>query len=87
MLESPTAIANNLRSAGKSASSSRPPRGRASLNTIVTQPPKKRMTSTIPDPSNNTDFDKLDYFLVFQEKKQHCRKCQTDYSFIKCEKY
>ena len=40
MLESPTAIANNLQSAGKLASSSRPPRGRASLNTIVTEPPK-----------------------------------------------
>ena len=45
------------------------------------------MTLTISDPSNNTGFDKLDYFLVFQEKKQRCRKCQTDYSFIKCEKY
>ena len=77
---------HSKQSGGKLASASRPSRGSPSLNTIVKEPPKKRRTLTVPDPSNNTRFDKLDDFPVFQEKQQRCRKCRTGYSFIKCQK-
>ena len=40
----------------------------------------------VPDPSNNTRFDKVDHFPVFQKKQQRCSKCRTGYSFIKCQK-
>ena len=86
MLEFQTDIANDLRSDGKLAPASRRSRGRPSLNTTVEEPHKKRTTPTVPDPSNNTRFDKLDHFPVFQEKQQRCRKCRTGYSFIKCQK-
>ena len=83
MLEFQTDIPNDLRAAGKLTPASRRSRGRQSLNTTVEEPPKKRRTPTVPDPSNNTGFDKLDHFPVFQEKQQGCRKCRT---FIKCQK-
>ena len=86
MLEFQTAIANDLRSAGKLASASRPSWGRPSFTTTVKAPLKKRRTPTVPDPSNNTRFDKLDHFPVFQEKQQRCRKLRTGYRFIKCQK-
>ena len=86
MLELQTDIASDLRSAGKLAPASRHSRGRPSLNTTVEEPPKKRRTPTVPDPSNNTRFDKLDHIPVFQEKQQRCRKCRTGYSFINCQK-
>ena len=77
MLEFQTAIANDLRSAGKLASASRPSWGRPSFTTTVKEPLKKHRTPTVPDPSNNTRFDKLDHFPVFQEKQQRCRKRRT----------
>ena len=77
MLEFQTAIANDLRSAGKLASASRPSWGRPSFTTTVKAPLKKHRTPTVPDPSNNTRFDKLDHFPVFQEKQQRCRKRRT----------
>ena len=86
MLEFQTAIANDLRSAGKLASASRPSWGRPSFTTTVKAPLKKHRTPTVPDPSNNTRFDKLDHFPVFQEKQQRCRKLRTGYRFIKCQK-
>lgn len=72
-LEFQTAIANNRWSVGKLASASRPSCGRPSFSTIVKNPLKKHRTATIPNPSNNTRFDKLGHFPVFQEKKQRCR--------------
>ena len=86
MLEFQTAIGNDLRSAGRLASASRPSWGRPSFTTTGKDPLKKRRTPTVPDPSNNTRFDKLDHFPVFQEKQQRCRKRRTGYSFIKCQK-
>ena len=77
MLEFHAAIANDLQSAGKLASASRPACGRPSFNTTIKEPLKKRRTATVPDPSNNTRFDKLDHFPVFQEKQQRCRKRRT----------
>ena len=77
MLEFQTAIANDLRSAGKLASASRPSWGKPSFTTTVKAPLKKHRTPTVPDPSNNTRFDKLDHFPVFQEKQQRCRKHRT----------
>ena len=65
MLEFQTAIANDLRSAGKSASATRPSCGRLSINTTVKKPLKKHRTPTVPDLSNNTRFDKLGHFPVF----------------------
>ena len=75
MLELQTAMANDLQSAGKLASTSRPSHGRPSFNTTVKEPPKKHRILKVPDPSNNTRFDKLDHFPVFQEKLKQCRKC------------
>ena len=75
MLEFQTAMANDLQSAGKLASASRPSRGRPSLNTTVKEPCKKHRMPKVPDPSNNTRFDKLDHFPVFQEKLKQCGKC------------
>ena len=66
MLEFQTAIANYLRSAGKLASASRPSRGRLSLNTTVQEAPKKCKTAIVLNPPDNTSFDKLDDFPVFQ---------------------
>ena len=77
MLELQTAMANDLQSAGKLASTSRPSHGRPSFNTTVKEPPKKHRILKVPDPSNNTRFDKLDHFPVFQEKQQRCRKRRT----------
>ena len=85
MLEFQTAIANDLRSAGKLASAARSSCERLSFNTTVKKALKKHRTSTVPDLSNNTRFDKLDQFPVFQEKLQRCRKRQTGYPFIKCQ--
>ena len=65
MLEFQTAIANNLRYAGKLASVSRLSWGRPTFTTTVKEPLKKRRTPTVLDPSNNTRFDKLDHFPVF----------------------
>ena len=75
MLDFQTAMANDLQSAGKLASASRPSRGRPSLNTTVKEPCKKHRMPKVPDPSNNTRFDKLDHFPVFQEKLKQCGKC------------
>ena len=86
ILEFQTAVANDLRSAGKLASASRPSWGRPSFTFTVKAPLKKRRTPTVPDPSNNTRFDKLDHFPVFQEKQQRCTKRRTGYPFIKCQK-
>ena len=77
MLEFQTAIANDLRSAGRLASTSRPSWGRASFTTTGKGPLKKRRTPTVPDPSNDKRFDTLDHFPVFQEKQQRCRKHRT----------
>ena len=87
MLEFQTVIANNQRSAGKFASASRQSCGKPSFNTTIKESLKKRRMPTVPESSNNTRFDKLDHFPVFQEKQQRCRKRRTGYSFIKCEKY
>ena len=85
MLEFQTAIANDLRSAGKLASATRSSCERLSFNTTVKKALQKHRTSTVPDLSNDTRFDKLDQFPVFQEKLQRCRKRQTGYPFIKCQ--
>ena len=63
MLEFQNTIANDLRSAGKLVSASRPSRGRPSFNTTVKEPLKKHSTPTFPGLSNNTRFDKLDHLL------------------------
>ena len=60
--------------------------GKPSFNTTVKEPLKKRRMPTVPESSNNTRFDKLDHFPVFQEKQQRCRKLRTGYRFIKCQK-
>ena len=86
MLEFQAAIANDLQSAGKLASASRSACGRPSFNTTIKEPLKKRRTTTVPDPSNNTRFDKLDHFPVFQEKQQRRRKQRTGYPLTKCQK-
>ena len=86
MVEFQTVFANDLPSTGKLASASRLSRGRPSFNTTVQEPLKKYRMSTVPDPSNNTCFDKLDHFPVFQEKHHRCRKCRTGYSFINFQK-
>ena len=76
----------DLRSAGKLASASRLSGGRPSLTSTVKEPLKKRRMPRVPDPSNNTRFDELDHFPVFQEKQQRCRKRQTGYPFKKFQK-
>ena len=60
--------------------------GKPSFNATVKEPLKKCRMPTVPESSNNTRFDKLDHFPVFQEKQQRCRKIRTDYHFIKCQK-
>ena len=90
MLEFQTTIANDLRSSGNLASATRsscesPLLKSPTNNTTVKKPLKKHRASTVPDLSNNTRFDKLDHFPVFQEKLQRCRKRRTGYPFIKCE--
>ena len=86
MVEFQTVIANDLPSTGKLASASRPSRGRPSFNTTVQEPLKKHKMPTVPDPSNNRCFDKLDHFPVFQEKHHRCRKRRTGYPFTKFQK-
>ena len=83
MLECQTAIANDLRSAGKLASASRPSWGRPSFTTTVKEPLKKRRTPTVPDPSNNTRFDKLHHFSVFQEATTLQKTPKSRLSFYK----
>ena len=83
MLKFQTAIADDLRSAGKLASASRPSWGRPSFTTTVKETLKKCRTPAVPDRSSNTRFDKLDHFSVFQEKQQRSRKGGTGYPFIK----
>ena len=86
MLEFQTAIAHDLQSTGKLASATRPSCERLSFNTTVKKPLKKHRTPTVSDLSNNTRFDKLNHFPVFQGKQQRCRKRRTGYPFIKCQK-
>ena len=86
MLEFQTAIAHDLQSTGKLASATRPSCERLSFNTAVKKPLKKHRTPTVSDLSNNTRFDKLNHFPVFQGKQQRCRKRRTGYPFIKCQK-
>ena len=86
MSEFQTVIANDLRSAGKFTSASRQSCGKPSFNTTIKESLKKRRMSTVPESSNNTHFDKLDHFPVFQEKQQCCRKLRTGYPFIKWQK-
>ena len=77
MLKFQNIIANDLRSAGKLASASRPSRGRPSFNTTVKEPLKKHRTPTLPGLSNDTRFDKL---ITYSKRR-------TGYSFIKCQKH
>ena len=63
-------------------------KGRPSLTPAPRAPVKPpRRPPAVPDPSNESCYDKFDQFLEYMYKQGRCRLCPQEYSHLKCTKF